>query len=86
MNPNLGKNVEIKVINVKGKCEYNHEPGQKFEHPFFGICSYAMHTLWPYIVTKRFDGKIPWEKNNKLKICCPNPNDLVVFELSIHED
>ncbi len=80
---NLGKNVIIKVVSVKGKCDYNHKPGQEFQHPFVGLCPYALNTLWPYIVTKRFGGKIPWEKKNKLKISCPNPNDLVVFELRV---
>ncbi len=57
--------------------------GHKFEYPFVGLCPYALHTLWPYIITKKFNGKIPWERNNKLNISCPNPYDLVVFELSI---
>lgn len=82
MHENLGKDVIIRVHSVKGVCEYHHEPDQEFQHPFFGICPYALHTLWPFIVTMRFNGKIPWEKENKLKISCPNPNDLVVFEIS----
>lgn len=82
---NLGKTVVIKVKQVKGKCECGHKSGQKFDPPFTGICPYALHTLWPYILTKRFDGKIPWEKNNKVRISCPNPDDLVVFELSTKE-
>ena len=85
MDPNLGKNVSVKVTSVKGKCDYGHVPGQEFQHPFFGLCPYALNTLWPYIVTMRFDGKIPWETDGKLQINCPNPNDLVLFELEAHE-
>jgi len=81
MERNLGKKVIIKVISIKGKCEYSHKKGQIYEYPFTGLCPHAMHTLWPYITTKRFGGKIPWEKNGKVKVSCPNPHDLVVFEL-----
>ena len=82
MDKNLGKNIIIKVISVKGRCDYGHKKNQIFEPPFLGLCPYALHTLWPYITAKRFGSKIPWEKNNKLRISCPNPDDLVVFELS----
>jgi len=82
MGRNLGKNIILKVISVKGKCDYGHKKNQIYEHPFTGLCPYALHTLWPYITAKRFGGRIPWEKNNKLRISCPNPHDLVVFELS----
>ena len=83
MNKGLGKNVAVKVVSVKGKCDYNHKKGQFFKHPFLGLCPYALHTLWPYITTKRFSGRIPWEKKGKLKISCQNPDDLVVFELFV---
>jgi len=82
MDKNLGRNVVVKVVSVKGKCDYGHKRGQIFKHSFLGVCPYALHTLWPYITTKRFGGKIPWEKDNKLRISCPNPSDLVIFELS----
>jgi len=82
MDVNFGKDVIIKVASVKGRCDYGHKKNQEFKHPFLGLCPYALHTLWPYITTKRFNGKIPWEKNNKLRISCPNPDDLVVFELT----
>lgn len=83
VNMNLGKDVIIKVVSVKGKCECGHKKNQIFKHPFSGLCHYALHTLWPYITAKRFNGKIPWEKDNKLRISCPNPDDLVVFEMSV---
>lgn len=83
MNKNLGKNVIIKIISVKGKCDYVHKPGQEFQHSFTGLCPYALHTLWPYITAKKFGGKVPWEKGGKLRISCPNPSDLVIFELSV---
>jgi uncharacterized repeat protein (TIGR04076 family) len=86
MNRSLGRKIRISVVSVKGKCDYLHQKGQEFEHPFLGLCPYDLHTLWPYITTKRFSGKIPWEKNGKLKISCPNPDDLVVFELSCDEN
>ncbi len=83
MDINLGKNIVIKVVSVKGKCDYNHKKGQSYKHPFLGLCPYAMHTLWPFITALRFAGKIPWQKNGKIKVSCPNPHDLVVFELSV---
>ena len=82
MDANLGKNIIVKVVSIKGKCDCSHKKSHKFEHPFIGLCPYALHTLWPYITAKRFGAKIPWERNNKLRVSCPNPNDLVVFELS----
>ena len=83
MDMKLGKKVTVKVISVKGKCEYSHRKGHKYEYPYTGLCPYALHVLWPYITTKIGGGIIPWEeKNNKLHISCPNPDDLVVFELS----
>ncbi len=83
MEKNLGKSIVIKVVSVKGNCDYSHKKGQVYEHPFTGLCPYALHTLWPYITAKRFGGKIPWEKDGKIKVSCPNPDDLVVFELSV---
>ena len=81
MDKKVGKKVTVKVISVKGKCEYLHKPGHIYEYPFTGLCPYAMHTLWPYITTKRFGGKFPWEKKGKVRVSCPNPDDLVVFEV-----
>ena len=83
MGKNLGKSIVVEVASVKGKCEYGHRKGHKFENPFVGLCPYALHTLWPYITTKRFGGKIPWEKNGKVRISCPNPDDAVVFEVGV---
>lgn len=80
MIKNIGKKITIKVLSVKGKCEYGHKKNQEFSHPFIGLCPYALHTLWPYITAKRFGAKIPWEKGS-LKLSCPNPDDLVVFEV-----
>jgi len=74
--------VEIKVISVKGKCEYGHRKGHVYEYPYTGLCPYALHSLWPFITAKQFGGKIPWEKMGKIKVSCPNPDDLVVFEIS----
>ena len=83
MDAGIGKNIVIRVVGVRGKCDYNHKKGQKYEHPFMGLCPYAMHTLWPYITTLRFGGRFPWQKNGKIRISCPNPDDLVVFELGL---
>ncbi len=85
MDVNLVKDLTIKVVSVKGKYDYSHKKGQIFKNPFIGLCPYALHTLWPYITTKRFGGKISWEKRGKVRISCPNPDDLVVFELSTDE-
>lgn len=78
---NSGKSVILKVVSVKGNCEYGHRKGHVYHEPFIGLCPYALHSLWPYIVAIKFNAKVPWAKKGKIKVCCPNPDDLVVFEL-----
>ena len=85
MDKNLCKKVNRRMIGVKEKCDYGHSKCQLCQHTFTGLCHYALHTLWLYITAKRFGAKILWEKNHKLLVSCPNPNDFVIFELSADE-
>lgn len=40
MDVNLVKYLTIKVVSVKGKCDYSHRKGQSYKPPFLGLCPY----------------------------------------------
>ena len=46
------------------------------------ICEWAYHSLFPFYSMLKFDGTIPWEPDpNKALVSCPDPHNVVVFEL-----
>ena len=47
-----------------------------------GICIWALTSMAPLLVALRFSGNVPWETDgSRATVCCPDPNDPVVFEV-----
>lgn len=50
------------ILAVKGKCDFGHTVGQKFELSGYaagGLCGYFYNLLFPYIIMLEFGGKFP---------------------------
>ena len=77
--------VIAKVISQKGTCAAGHKVGDEFvigQKTPPAICSWAFHTLFPFAQVLQFGGSFPWEDDpNMTTVACPDPGNLVVFEL-----
>ena len=77
--------VIARVISQKGTCSAGHNLGDEFvmgEKTSSGMCSWAFYTLFPFAQVLQFGGSFPWEEDsNKAIVACPDPVNLVVFEL-----
>jgi len=77
--------VVAKVISQKGMCEAEHKVGDEFimaEDIPPNLCSWAFHSLFPFVQVLRFGGSFPWEKDaSKATVACPDAENPVVFEL-----
>lgn len=68
-------------------CAAGHHPGDEMEvvGPVMTkgrICIWAYPLLHPVIINKRFGLKTPFEQTDTVRICCPDWNTNVVFEIS----
>ena len=42
--------------------------------------------MLPFLTVMRFGGKFPWgNKDGSIQICCPDPENPVVFEIKVKE-
>ena len=79
--------VKVKVLEIRegGKCSFGLKVGDEFifEHlPPQNFCHWAFHSMLPFVTVLRFGGDVPWEKEKGLcRICCPDPDNPVVFEI-----
>jgi uncharacterized repeat protein (TIGR04076 family) len=84
--------IKVKVTKIleKGECPLGLKAGDEFifEHlPPPGFCHWAFHSLFPFITALRFAGNVPWEETGgTCHICCPDPNNPVVFEITRIEE
>lgn len=86
---NEGYEVEIKVKEILGKgvCALGIEPGDKWiardDKVPNNICSWAFSIIFPMLQVLRYGGEFPWEENkDKTTLCCIDPANPVVFELT----
>jgi len=88
----FSRKIKVKVIKIleKGECPFNLKVGDEFvfEHlPPPQFCHWAFHSLFPAITALRFGGNIPWEeKEGVCHLCCPDPENPVVFEITKIEE
>ena len=77
--------VRIKVVSQKGKCRWGHKVGDEWivknNKTPEGICLSAFQVLIPNIRLFMTDGSIPWAISEAHAMACPDPNNIVVFEL-----
>jgi uncharacterized repeat protein (TIGR04076 family) len=77
----MGKIAEIRG---KGTCSYGHQPGEVFELKEVGsnICQWAMAAIFPFFTVLKFGGRFPWSRDpDRIQIACPDPDNVVVFEI-----
>jgi len=81
-----GYPIEVRVVEIRGRgiCPLNIEVGDLFhsDREVGAVCHWAAHTLLPFTTALRFGGNVPWEPEPGLaRICCPDPDNSVVFEV-----
>ena len=85
--------VRITVISQKGHCSQGHKVGDQWtigsetiKAPE-GLCLHALHSLYGSIVTLRYGGTFPWEKDtDRASSACPDSGNPCVFEIRrLHE-
>ncbi len=78
--------VKVKVVSAKGVCVYGHRLGDEWVVGFttpLGICNAAYMALYPHIRVLQRGGSHEYPKGSGvIRIGCPDPWNLVVFELS----
>ena len=75
---------KIREIRGKGACSYGHQVEEIFEIKEVGssICQWALTSIFPFYTVLKFGGKFPWVKDHdRLQVACPDPDNVVVFEL-----
>jgi uncharacterized repeat protein (TIGR04076 family) len=78
--------IRLEIIEIQGKgiCHYGHKVGDKFKWPddTGKLCPHAFYVLYPGVDVLRFGGVFPWEDDpDKTSLCCPDPNNPVVFDI-----
>jgi uncharacterized repeat protein (TIGR04076 family) len=78
--------VKVKVVYTKGVCVYGHKIGDEWVVGYTtppGICNAAYTALYPHIRVLQRGGIYEYPKGSGVtRIGCPDPWNLVVFELS----
>jgi hypothetical protein len=46
------------------------------------MCAWAFNAILPFITTIRFDGRFPWREEPLARVCCPDAENPVVFQLT----
>ncbi len=74
------------VKDVKGECAAGHKVGDVIELVRFDvkgfICPSAFAAIYPTIFAMKFGAEFPWEEDSdKTLVCCPDPRNLVIFEV-----
>ncbi|UCE10661.1 MAG: TIGR04076 family protein, partial [Candidatus Thorarchaeota archaeon] len=74
---------ETRAENGRARCKL-YRPGDEFDMSIPAekekICRWAYNSMFPIMSALEFDGSLPWEPDFTL-VSCPNPHNLVVFEL-----
>ncbi|KYK33249.1 MAG: TIGR04076 family protein [Theionarchaea archaeon] len=78
--------IHVRVIKILegGTCPFGLKVGDTFtigEKTPPGICHWAYLVIFPFATALRFGGRIPWEEEGVCTVCCPDPNNPVVFEI-----
>ena len=68
-----------------------HKIGEEFDltkdEDRIKICKWAYNSMFPFIAVLEFGGSFPWEPDpSKAVVACPDPHNVVVFELEQVEE
>lgn len=79
--------IKIKVIQTVSPelCECHYQVNDEWNMTDTtlpeGICIGAMSALLPWITCIKYQAKMPWTAEGKIKVCCTDPDHPVVFEI-----
>ena len=89
-DPDLGARVSIEVTGILagGRCTIGLEPGRTWlvDSPTVpeGMCGWAWAAIMPFLTPLRFGASLPWEDEpGTARVCCPDPDNPVVFRLTV---
>jgi len=78
--------VEIIEIMGSGKCPSGFQVGRSRVISDGicpeGMCAWAFNSILPFITTLRFNGRFPWREKPMARVCCPDADNPVVFQVS----
>jgi uncharacterized repeat protein (TIGR04076 family) len=78
--------VLVRVVSQKGHCDAGHKVGDEFivgaKTPE-GLCSVALHSIFPFFRVLRFGGSHPWQSDPDVieAVPCPDQKNPALFEL-----
>lgn len=80
----------IKEIQQAGVCTRGHKVGESYvfdgDQFFPELCPDALYVLYPWLQVFRYGGYNPWAEDEKgskkIELCCPDPKNPIVFEVS----
>ncbi|MFC1902816.1 TIGR04076 family protein [Chloroflexota bacterium] len=85
MAEEFGSRVTGTITQIKGKCFFGHQVGDKFElsvHSPDGLCGLLYHNIFPYIIMLQYGGKWPEDKGELPEWECPDRTNAVRIKLS----
>lgn len=89
-DPDFGRRVSIEIVEIhgSGRCSIGLDVGRTWlvESPSVpaGMCMWAWSALMPFLTPLRFGGALPWEDDPMTaRVCCPDPENTVVFRLRV---
>jgi uncharacterized repeat protein (TIGR04076 family) len=84
----IGTAVRVEIMEIMGcgKCPSGFEVGRTWIVSDGlcpeGMCAWAFNAILPSITTLRFDGRFPWREEPLARVCCPDADNPVVFQLT----
>jgi uncharacterized repeat protein (TIGR04076 family) len=76
--------VRVTLVSQLKKCPNGHSVGDQWvieRKTPGGMCLSAFNSLMPFVMTLRFGGNFPWERDGEATVCCPDPEVVNVFRL-----
>ena len=83
-----GTTVRIEIVEImgSGECPSGFKVGHTWEVADGlcpqGMCAWAFNAILPFIATLRFGGRFPWRDEPMARVCCPDANNPVVYEIT----
>jgi len=82
--------VIARVISQKGECSAGHRVGDEFiigQTTPIEMCSWAFCALFPFATVLQSGCSFPWEaEDGRTTVACPDPQNPLVFELTVREE
>jgi len=77
--------VRVRIKSIEGKCPMKFKVGRTWvidKTTPGGMCQSAYQAIFSALRVLRFGGSQPWDKKKGIaSVCCPDPENRVVYEL-----